>query len=87
MLLFSVISFIPYEPGPAQAFFLLKGSLLCHCCLFGGQTLTSADAPQRVIIFGNLHTYPEAGHLRGAADSLDFSSPIREDQAMFQMVT
>lgn len=33
-LQFSVISFIPYEPGPAQAFFLLKGSFPCHCCLF-----------------------------------------------------
>lgn len=25
----------PFEPGPAQGFFLLKGSFSCHCWLFG----------------------------------------------------
>lgn len=35
-----------YEPGPAQAFFLLKREIFPHCCLFGGQILGFCKAPK-----------------------------------------
>lgn len=31
--------------GHSKGFFLLKGSLSCYCCLFGGQALSFSQAP------------------------------------------
>lgn len=40
----------PYESGPAQGFFLLEGSVSCHCCLLGVRPWVSVKSQETILI-------------------------------------